>query len=77
MTDGWTEWNCLAEIYWYICHFKQLISYLKIMENIVEVFGEENIVQIMRDNKAYYKAIGEIVMKNERSSTEPTCIGLC
>lgn len=47
------------------------------MENIVEVFGEENIVQIMRDNKAYYKAIGEIVMKNERSSTAPTCIGLC
>jgi len=41
--------------------------------NIVEEFGEENIVQIMMDNKANYKAIGEIVMKNERSLIGPTC----
>ena len=34
----------------------------KMMDEIVEEVGEENVVQIVTDNTTYYKVVGEMLM---------------
>ncbi|XP_027915063.1 uncharacterized protein LOC114174418 [Vigna unguiculata] len=49
MSDGWTN--------------KKRYKVFKMLDDVVEFVGEENVVQVVTDNAANFKAAGELLMK--------------
>ncbi|XP_052119071.1 uncharacterized protein LOC107494867 [Arachis duranensis] len=64
MSDGWTD-------------KKRRSIFVKMLEDAVEFVGEENVVQIVTDNAANYKAAGERMMETRKSLYWTPCAAHC
>jgi len=92
MTDGWTDkrrrtiLNFLVNSPKGIVFLKSIDSsaiskiankICKMLDDIVEEIGEENVVQIVTDNAANYKAVGELLMKKRKTLYWTPCAAHC
>ena len=49
----------------------------KMIDDIVEKVGEENIIQVVTDNTANYKAAGELLMQKRKKLYWTSCVAHC
>ena len=78
MTDGWTDRRRRTILNFLVNSPKGTVFFLKsidasdicetadkifrMMDDVVEEVGEENVIQVVTDNAANYKAAGELLM---------------
>ncbi|XLT67594.1 hypothetical protein HN873_024033, partial [Arachis hypogaea] len=80
MTDGWTDKRRRTILNFFVdspkgTFFKSIyVSHItntadkifKIIDDVVEDIGEENVIEVVTDNVANYKVVREMLMKNEK-----------
>jgi hypothetical protein len=92
MTDGWTD-RKRKTILNFLVHSPKGTIFLKsidasditktpdkvfkMMDDIVEEIGEENVVQVVTDNAANYKAVGELLMQKRTKLYWTPCAAHC
>ena len=47
------------------------------LDDVVDFVGEENVVQVITDNAAYYKAVGELLVQKQEHFYWTPCVSYC
>jgi len=92
MTEGWTDKRRITILNFLVNNSKGTIflksidasaisktanKICKMLDDIVEEIGEENVVQIVTDNAANYKATDELLMKKRKTLYWTPCATHC
>ena len=92
MTEGWTDKRRITILNFLVNNSKGTIflksidasaisktanKICKMLDDIVEEIGEENVVQIVTDNAANYKATDELLMKKRKTLYWTPCAAHC
>ncbi|XLR57114.1 hypothetical protein S83_007786 [Arachis hypogaea] len=89
MTDGWTDKRRRTILNFLVNSLKGLKSIdashitttadkiFKMIDDVVEEVGEENVIQVVTDNAANYKAAGEMLMKKKKKLFWTPCATHC
>ncbi|KAF1896197.1 hypothetical protein Lal_00027263 [Lupinus albus] len=92
MTDGWTDKRRRTILNFLVnspkgtvflksidaSHFSKTADRVfRMTDEIVEEVGEENVVQIVTDNAANYKAVGELLMRKRMKLYWTPCVAHC
>ncbi|XLS81037.1 hypothetical protein HN51_046868 [Arachis hypogaea] len=92
MTDGWTDkrrrtiLNFLVNSPKWTVFLKSIDAshitktadkIFKMIDDVVEEVGEENVIQVVTDNAANYKAVGEMLMKKRKKLFWTPCAAHC
>ncbi|KAH1193083.1 hypothetical protein GmHk_19G054192 [Glycine max] len=56
---------------------KTIDKVLKMLDDVVNFVGEENVVQVITDNAAYYKAVGELLVQKQEHFYWTPCVSYC
>lgn len=92
MPDGWTDKKrCLICNFLVNCpkginflyslntfdHSKTIDKVFNMLDDVVNFVGEENVAQVVTDNVANYKAIGEALMQTQKNLYRTACVSHC
>jgi len=86
MFDGWTDKNrrsicnfLVNSPKWIVFLYSLDTSYIskivdKLLDDVVNFVGEENVIQVVTDNAANYKAVGELLMQKQEHLYWTLCV---
>ena len=92
MSDGWTDRKRRSICNFLVNSFKGIVflssmdtsdisktteKVFHMLDEIVEIVGEENVVQVVTDNVANYKAVGELLMQKRKHLYWTPCAAHC
>ncbi|XLR35127.1 hypothetical protein S83_063027, partial [Arachis hypogaea] len=92
MTDGWTDKRRRTILNFLVNSPKGTVflksidashitktadKIFKMIDDVVEEVGEENVIQVVTDNAANYKAVGEMLMKKRKKLFWTPCAAHC